>query len=491
MARQNYKNGYYIGDVNDLDERHGKGTYCWDSGARYEGDWYHNDMHGQGTYYYNDGSVYRGDFNHDNREGFAVFTYSDGTRYEGEYRNNKRTGKGTYYYASGARYVGDFVDGNFEGRGNYYWTSGDWYEGEWHNDERNGLGTYHYADGSWVYGEFADSKLVRRIRSSEDASGGNSSSNSNRGSSGNSGNSGSRSTSSQSTQTSGKIRTETYDNGTYTGEFSDNGKRHGKGIYRFNSGASFEGNFVNGVRNGHGVYRYADGDKYVGDFVDSNFEGYGKYYWHDGDWFEGEYRKDKRNGLGVYHYADGSWRFNEYRDGEVVRTFLDSDDIEKAVSANIMDEITFNDGVYVGQHREEVQKSGLFGTKKETHYVADGFGKFNCGDGSRYSGNFRDNEQCGYGLYENKKMRLYGNFRGGKVSGVALMIVGDDAYVGELNEHVEFHGHGCLYMGDGDWYDGEWANDKRNGRGTAHFGNGEWAVAEFRNGEIVDVIKRS
>ena len=54
-----------------------------------------------------------------------------------------------------------------------------------------------------------------------------------------------------------------------------------------------------------------------------------------------------------------------------------------------------------------------------------------------------------------------------------------------------FHGHGCLYMGDGDWYDGEWANDKRNGRGTAHFGNGEWAVAEFRNGEIADVIKRS
>lgn len=476
MARQNYKNGYYEGDVNQNDERHGRGTYYWETGARYEGDWYHNDMHGQGTYYYTDGSVYRGDFNHDMREGFAVFTYPTGTRYEGEYRNDERTGKGTYYYASGDRYVGDFVGGDFEGQGNYYWKNGDWYEGEWHNDERNGLGTYHYADGSWVYGEYADSKLVRSIRSSDDA---------------NRGGNDSRANTTQTTKTNGNIRTETYDNGTYTGEFDDNGKRNGKGIYRFNSGASYEGNFVNGVRNGHGIYRYADGDKYVGDFVDGDFEGFGRYYWKDGDWYEGEYRKDKRNGLGVYHYADGSWRFNEYHDGEVVRTLLDSDDIQNAVKANASDKITFNDGVYTGQYRETIKKSGLFGTKKETHYTAEGLGEFKGNDGSRYSGNFSDSEQYGYGLYESDKMRLYGNFRGGKVTGTVLMIVGDDVYVGELNEDIEFHGHGCLYMGDGDWYDGEWANDKRNGRGTAHFGNGEWAVADFRNGEITDVIKRS
>ena len=167
MARQNYENGYYIGAVNADGKRHGYGTYYWNSGSRYEGDWYLGDMHGHGTYYYKDGDKYEGEFYHDDRHGFGVFSYTSGARYEGEYRNDKRTGKGTYFYADGDKYVGDFVDGDFHGKGTYYWNSGAWYEGDWANDERNGMGTYHYPDGTWTYGEYKDSKLVRTVRSSQ------------------------------------------------------------------------------------------------------------------------------------------------------------------------------------------------------------------------------------------------------------------------------------------------------------------------------------
>lgn len=88
--------------------------------------------------------------------------------------------------------------------------------------------------------------------------------------------------------------------GVYEGELV-NGLPHGKGIFYFNDGGRYEGDFlkgtftgkgkmiytfpsegyyyegdfVNGLRNGQGVYKFPSGTRYEGGFVNNEFHGYG------------------------------------------------------------------------------------------------------------------------------------------------------------------------------------------------------------------------
>lgn len=45
--------------------RHGKGTFYYSNGSKYEGDWAENHKHGQGTFTFEDGTEYRGRFEKD------------------------------------------------------------------------------------------------------------------------------------------------------------------------------------------------------------------------------------------------------------------------------------------------------------------------------------------------------------------------------------------------------------------------------------------
>lgn len=47
-----------------------------------------------------------------------------------------------------------------------------------------------------------------------------------------------------------------------------NGKRHGKGIYRWNNGETYNGDWKNDRMNGYGVFTKVDGSVYEGEFKD-------------------------------------------------------------------------------------------------------------------------------------------------------------------------------------------------------------------------------
>ena len=51
----------------------------------------------------------------------------------------------------------------------------------------------------------------------------------------------------------------------YVGDVA-NGKRHGHGVYYYDSGDKYTGAWDNGKQTGHGVYIYANGDRYVGNW---------------------------------------------------------------------------------------------------------------------------------------------------------------------------------------------------------------------------------
>lgn len=61
MARQEFNNGFYEGDIVD-GKRHGKGTYTWNDGQKYTGEWRNGDRTGYGKYYWADGAVYEGQY---------------------------------------------------------------------------------------------------------------------------------------------------------------------------------------------------------------------------------------------------------------------------------------------------------------------------------------------------------------------------------------------------------------------------------------------
>ncbi len=86
---------------------------------------------------------------------FGSYTWDSGEKYIGEWKNDKRDGHGTYIFADGDKYVGEYKDGKRDGQGTYTHASpdprsaqeGDKYTGEWKNGKRDGQGLYVFADG--------------------------------------------------------------------------------------------------------------------------------------------------------------------------------------------------------------------------------------------------------------------------------------------------------------------------------------------------------
>ena len=51
------------------------GTYVWNDGRKYEGEWKANKMHGQGTFTWQDGRCYQGGYIDDKKQGYGEFTW--------------------------------------------------------------------------------------------------------------------------------------------------------------------------------------------------------------------------------------------------------------------------------------------------------------------------------------------------------------------------------------------------------------------------------
>jgi hypothetical protein len=121
------------------------GTYTYDDGDKYVGEWQDNEHNSQGT-----------------------LTLASGNKYVGEWKDGDFNGQGTYTYADGAKYVGEFRDGDFNGQGTYTFADGTKYVGEFKDDEFNGQGTLYAANGAVLeQGTWENDELVRSNRVAE------------------------------------------------------------------------------------------------------------------------------------------------------------------------------------------------------------------------------------------------------------------------------------------------------------------------------------
>lgn len=90
---QVYDNGFYLGEIcayENQRKRWGYGTYYWNDGSVYMGEWNNGDRVGEGIYIGANGYVYVGQYLNDAKNGHGCeFTLSSGIEVEGEFQNDK------------------------------------------------------------------------------------------------------------------------------------------------------------------------------------------------------------------------------------------------------------------------------------------------------------------------------------------------------------------------------------------------------------------
>ncbi|KAM3141708.1 hypothetical protein pb186bvf_006313 [Paramecium bursaria] len=194
--------------------------------------------------------------------------------------------------------------------------------------------------------------------------------------------------------------------------------REKRDIYKYQTGAIYDGEWIGGLRDGYGVMIWADGARYEGYWSQNRATGKGNFTLTEGDTYEGEWLDDKANGYGIYVHVNGAkyegyWK-KDQQDGYGIEQWSDG-------------------SVYEG--------------------------KYIWPDGSKYNGQWSDNAINGQGVYCWLDGRQY---EGEWLNNNMHM---DMKYIhGEMVQDMK-EGFGIYIWEDGRKYEGEWVDGKQHGKG--------------------------
>ena len=191
-----------------------------------------------------------------------------------------------------------------------------------------------------------------------------------------------------------------FSGGRYEGEFSEDGKPHGKGVYTWPAGTRYEGEFRDGYAHGQGVRTWADGGRYEGEFREGEFHGQGVHTWPAGARYEGEWRDSVPHGQGIATFPDGTHYEGGFVDGaphgQGVRTHPDGTrqegefregefQVNKVLLEVVMDDAKTEGALPDGPRYEGGSRDGR----------PHGRGRYTWPDGTYIEGEFRDGEMVG------------------------------------------------------------------------------------------------
>lgn len=239
-------------------------------GIEYEGYWIEGMLQGKGTARDNE-IYYEGNFV-DGRvtgRGKLIYNKDDKWAYDGEWKDFMFHGKGTWsrdqtYIINGVHYgketyMGDFVLGVREGKGLLTYGPGYVVEGVWSNGISKGQGEITFSRGKYVGDIVLGKRHGYGIYTGEDY--------------------------------------------TYTGKWN-NGERQGQGEQIERNGDHYIGMWRNDWKDGKGVMNYANGEKYDGEWK-SGYKYKGSQTWNNGTTYTGDWSKDTMHGAGIMLYANG------------------------------------------------------------------------------------------------------------------------------------------------------------------------------------------
>ena len=93
---------------------------------------------------------------------FGSYTWEDGNKYVGEWQLGMMHGKGTYTYPKKYKYVGEWRKAKIDGYGTHTWANGTKYVGMWENGKANGRGVLTKPNGKSFEGIWKKGKLILR-----------------------------------------------------------------------------------------------------------------------------------------------------------------------------------------------------------------------------------------------------------------------------------------------------------------------------------------
>ena len=469
----------------------GYGTWVFDSGEKYVGNWVNMKRKGFGTNYWVNGEWYRGDWQDDLKNGQGTYSYKNGDKYVGAWKNDKQDGEGTYYYAdgtikkgtwvdgvyqgkdnpvnnnnnnvvnnsgkgcisgdcdngygtwvfdSGEKYVGNWVQMKRKGFGTNYWVNGDWYRGDWLDDKRDGEGTYQYKNGDKYVGHWKENK--------QDGEG-------------------------TYFYASGKIEKGYWANGSFVGSNNTNISKEGcisgdcdegYGTWVFKSGEKYEGDWRNKMRNGTGSNYFVSGEWYKGEWKNDKRDGQGINYYENGEKYDGQWENDKKQGYGTYTYLSGETQTGMWEANKYVGTGTNNYGCISGDCDNGYGVYTWNSGEkYVGYWKNK------FRNGQGTNYWADGW---------IHDGEWKDDKQNGYGVQTSPQgEKKTGFWENGTYKGTNV------AKSGCISGNCQ-NGSGVFVHTNGDKYEGLFKNGAYDGQGTYTYVNGNYYVGELKAGKF-------
>ena len=227
----------------------GKGTIVFGNGNRYNGDWVNGMREGVGIYTFTNGNVYSGASNKNKFSGRGTMNFASGNKFVGNWKDDQPNGYGTYSFASGEQYDGSFVNGKFNGTGTMYYKNNEKYVGEWQENLRHGRGKMSRSDGSVVDGTWKNGQIALQ-------NGGNTE--------------------------GGTVAQTTVNSKETLQDCNKNYCKNGRGTFLYGDGSKWIGEFKDGVPEGQGTCMYVNGDKYIGHFEHHAPQGEGTMYHANG-----------------------------------------------------------------------------------------------------------------------------------------------------------------------------------------------------------------
>lgn len=209
--------------------------------------------------------------------------------------------------------------------------------------------------------------------------------------------------------------------------------------FRFSSGATYDGEWLEGRRDGSGKQCWPDGTEYVGQWYQGQPGGRGRIIHMDGDIYTGEWVNGRAHGFGIYRFQDD----NAVYEGE-----FDSD-LREGIGIEI-----WRDGSrYAGEFRKSMK---------------DGYGEHTWPDSTSYAGKWSANQLSGAGKYIAKDGRLY---------------------EGQWH-HSAINGFGVYTWPSGWKYEGQYVLDKKHGFGVIILPEGVRHESFWLKGEKVCGLKK-